>query len=126
MDRDALGAAAVELADGAQSELLQVALYGVGIADLRLVGILPDLRPRSSLPKEIPAAIKLDLHRPQPLLVCLQQLFVFAVALFAVAKLVLLVDEALDPRRDALVAHELILVRVARRAGDDSLSRDGS
>ena len=91
--------------------LLQVTLDGIGVANLRLVRILPELLSGPPLPKEIPTAIELDLNPPQPLLICLKVLIVLAIVRFALPKLVLFGDEAFYSRRDALIAHGLMLVR---------------
>jgi hypothetical protein len=88
---------------------LQVALDGLGAARLGVVGICPRIAQRPALPQQVPAAVELDLHLIQSPAVCVQALFVCAVLLLAVAQLVLLGDQPLDPRRDALVAHDKIL-----------------
>jgi hypothetical protein len=62
-----------------------------------------------ALTQEIPAAVELDLKRPQPFLVGLECVWMVAVGLFTASKHVLLGNQALDPGRDALVAHMLIL-----------------
>src|SRR6185437_890832 len=87
------------------SALLQIALDGVCVARPCFVGILPGLLARTPLAQQVPAAVELDLDGAQPLLILLQPRLVCAVRLLATAKLVLLGYEALDPGRDALVAH---------------------
>src|SRR5437588_11563429 len=81
-----------------------------------LVGILAGVATRPTLPQQIPAAIELDLDRPQPLLICIESLGVLAVRLFALPQIVLLGDQALDPSRNALVAHDWIVNGGARIA----------
>src|SRR5690348_16735988 len=92
--------------------LLQVALDGAGVAHVRVVGVAARVAQRAALAEQIPAAVQLDLHRAQPLLVGLERLRVEVVGLLALAQVVLLGDEALDPVRDALVAHGRILLPV--------------
>jgi hypothetical protein len=89
--------------------LLPVALDRVRAADVRLVGIRARVAQRPALAQQIPAAVELDLHLVQALAVCLQAVGVSAVLLLPVTQLVLLGHEPLDPRRDALVAHDKIL-----------------
>jgi hypothetical protein len=91
------------------AELLLVTLDGLGAANLRVVRVLPELLSCSPLPKEVPAAIEFHLNRAQAIAIGLEQLLVVPVSLLATAQLVLLADKALDPRRDALVAHVAIL-----------------
>src|SRR6185437_3942600 len=59
----------------------------------------------ATLAEQIPAAVELDLDRPQTILVGLETIGVVAVRLLAMAELVLLGDEVLDPVGDALVGH---------------------
>ena len=71
---DALGPAAVSAAmkrRRAGSVLLPVALDRVCVADARLVRILPELLARPSLPEQVPAAVELDLERPETPLIFL-------------------------------------------------------
>ena len=60
---------------------------------------------RAALAQEVPAAVELDLHRPQALLVLLEGGGVRAVDLLAVAQLVLLAHQAFDAGSNALVTH---------------------
>src|SRR5262249_6024109 len=83
--------------------LLPVALYGVRVAGLGLVGIHAGVPQSAALAQQIPANVELDLDRAQAICVGLER--IARVALLAVAQLVLLADQPLDPRRDALVAH---------------------
>jgi 2-hydroxychromene-2-carboxylate isomerase len=87
-------------------ELLQVALDRVGVAHLGVVGVRAGAAPRPALAQQVPAAVELDLDGAQPPAVGLQRVFALAVGLLAPAELVLLGHQALDPGRDALVAHE--------------------
>ena len=98
--------------------LLPVPLDGVGVANVRLVRVGTRIAQRTALTQQVPATIQLDLDGAQSLLVGLQAIRGGAVGLLAIAKLVLLGDEALDARRDALVAH-LSIVTVWPRS--DSL-----
>jgi hypothetical protein len=113
VDRGPLGPAAV--APSATARLLEIPMHRIGVASLRFVRVLPELLSRPTLPKQVPAAIELDFDGPQPLLIGIELRVVLAVARFASLKLVLFCDEAFYPRRDALIAHRLILVRAARR-----------
>src|SRR5436309_9114812 len=97
--------------------LLQIALDCVCVARARFVGILPGLLARTPLAQQVPAAVELDLDGAQPLLILLQPRLVCAVRLLATAKLVLLGYEALDPGRDALVAHRPKRSRFRAAAG---------
>src|SRR5437764_12289827 len=91
------------------TRLLPVPLHRVGVADLRLVGVSSRVAERSALAKQVPAAVELDLHRPQPPLVLLELAGVLGVGLLATPELVLLGDEVLHARGNVLVAHGPLL-----------------
>ena len=59
-------------ADAPPRTLLQVTLDGVRVANLRLARVLPELLPGPALPKQVPAAVELDFHFLQPLLVLIE------------------------------------------------------
>src|SRR6188472_3616218 len=107
--REAGGAPAegfgVEWIGDAGARLLLVTLDGVGVAHLRLVGILSELCACASLPEQVPAPVELDLDSAQSMLVFLQPFGVAAVGLLAATQGMLLRDEVLDPVGDAVVAH---------------------
>ena len=86
-------------------QLLPVAFDRVRVANLRLVGVLPELRARPALAEQVPAAVQLDLHIAQPLAIFIELLALGAVGLLAATKLMLLRHEVLDARGDTLVAH---------------------
>jgi hypothetical protein len=88
-----------------------VALDGLAVAALRLLGIAAGGAQRAAPAQEVPAAVELDLDRAQALLVDLQRVGVPAVALLAGAQIVLLGDQSLDARGDALVTHGLRIRR---------------
>jgi hypothetical protein len=46
----------------AASVLLQISLDGVGLADVRSVGVAPGIAQGAPLPKQVPAAVEFDLH----------------------------------------------------------------
>src|ERR1700733_1487785 len=85
--------------------LLPVALDGVRVANVRVVGVGAGLAEGAALAQQIPAAVELDLDLAQTFLIGLELVFVVAVGLFAVAELVLLGDQLLDPVGNRLVAH---------------------
>jgi len=89
----------------AGDRLLPVTLDGVGVANVRFVGIGAGVTQRAALAEQVPAAVELDLDVAETFLVGLEAIGVEAVLLLARAKLMLLGNEALDPVRDALVAH---------------------
>src|SRR5947209_4901999 len=78
--------------------LLLVALDGLGIADVGLLGVFPELPAGPALAQEIPTLIELDLER-------VVALMVLGRAVGLLVELVLLVDEVLDMVKDALVVH---------------------
>src|SRR5439155_16932392 len=95
------GRAALARASAAgASPLLPVPLDRVGVARLGLVGLCTRVPECPPLAQQIPAHIELDLDAAQARRVRLEPLG--RVALLAAAQLVLLGNEALDPRRDAL------------------------
>src|SRR5947208_2131986 len=85
--------------------LLEVALDRLGVAGVCVVRVAAGFAQRPALAEQVPASVQLDLHRSQPLLVGPESLRVEVVVLLAVAQVVLLGYEPLDPGRDALVAH---------------------
>jgi len=74
-----------------------------------MVGVGARISKRSTLAEEVPAAVELDLDGAQPVAVFVELLRLLTVCFFAAPKLVLLGDEALDSRRDALITHRRIL-----------------
>jgi hypothetical protein len=80
---------------------------GAGASRLGVLRVLAELLLGPALPQQIPAAIELDLHGAQPVPVRLQGLLVLAVLLLPAAQVLLLADQPVDLRRDALVAHGL-------------------
>ena len=60
---------------------------------------------RAPLAEQVPAAVEFDLDLPQPFLIGFERVRVEAVGFLAVAQLVLLGDEPLDPVCDGLVGH---------------------
>lgn len=96
------------------SALLQVALNGVRIANLRFVRILVELLAGASLAKQVPAAVQFDLHRAQALAIGLERRRGLALGLLLATQLVLLCDEAFDSRGDAFVAGHVAIVVIAQ------------
>src|SRR4051794_33953121 len=78
--------------------LLLVALDGLGVADVGLLGVLSELPPGPALAQEVPTLVELDLER-------LIALMVLGRAVGPLVELVLFVDEVLDVVKDALVVH---------------------
>jgi hypothetical protein len=76
-----------------------VALDGLRVPDLRLIGVFIELPPRPSLSQEIPALVELD---PD----LLMALVVVGRAVGYPVELTLLVDEMLDVTQDAQIVHD--------------------
>jgi hypothetical protein len=55
------------MADGPSARSAGVALHGFLVSNARFIGVLPELSPGPSLPKQIPALIQHDLEVPQSL-----------------------------------------------------------
>jgi Family of unknown function (DUF5519) len=91
--------------------LLPVPLDGVGVPDLGLVRILPELLARPSLSEQVPAPVELDLDVSQAPLIFRQLVGLTAVRLLLATKLVLLSDQVLNPIGDAVVVHVAIVAR---------------
>ena len=71
-----------------------------------VLGIRAGIAQRAPLAQQIPTAVELDLDCAQPVLVILETIRVVAVGLLAVAELMLLGDEPLDPLLKLLIVHE--------------------
>jgi hypothetical protein len=80
-------------------ELLQVPLDGLGVARLRVVGIVAGVPQGAALAQQVPAAVQLDLDRAQALPVLVERGGVGAVGLLARTQPVLLGNELLDAGR---------------------------
>ena len=84
-------------------------LDGVGPASRGVVGVEPELLSSAALAKQVPAAVELYLHRPQPFPICLEGIGVRAVVLLAATEVLLLRHEPFDSGGNALVALGRIL-----------------
>jgi hypothetical protein len=64
---------------GDGTRLLEIALDGVRVADVGVLGVRAGVAQGAPLPEQVPAAVELDLDRPQTFLIGLETIGVVAV-----------------------------------------------